>query len=85
MMNFIALLRVPTRACRSMNRRKAMTSTLLKRHLDCAVINFVHLLREREGLEAFDTLRGVFTGRPPALSRREDPGENTSSDMRSKP
>ena len=34
---------------------------LVKRHLDCAVINFVHLLREREGLEAFDTVRGVFT------------------------
>lgn len=33
---------------------------LLKRHLDCAVINFVHLLREREGLDAFDTVRGVF-------------------------
>jgi hypothetical protein len=36
-------------------------SDLVKRHLDCAVINFVHLLREREGLEAFDTVRGVFT------------------------
>lgn len=34
---------------------------LVKRHLDCAVINFVHLLREREGLDAFDTVRGVFT------------------------
>ena len=34
---------------------------LVKRHLDCAVINFVHLLREREKLEAFDTVRGVFT------------------------
>jgi hypothetical protein len=38
---------------------------LVKRHLDCAVINFVHLLREREGLDAFDTVRGVFTeGKP---------------------
>jgi hypothetical protein len=34
---------------------------LVKRHLDCAVINFVHLLRERERLKAFDTVRGVFT------------------------
>jgi hypothetical protein len=34
---------------------------LVKRHLDCAVVNFVHLLREREGLVAFDTVRGVFT------------------------
>jgi hypothetical protein len=34
---------------------------LVKRHLDCAVINFVHLLRERERLKAFDSVRGVFT------------------------
>ncbi len=34
---------------------------LVKRHLDCAVINLVHLLRERENLKAFDSVRGVFT------------------------
>ena len=34
---------------------------LVKRHLDCAVVNFVHLLRERERLDPFDTVRGVFT------------------------
>jgi hypothetical protein len=34
---------------------------LVKRHLDCAVVNFVHLLREREHLDSFDTVRGVFT------------------------
>jgi hypothetical protein len=34
---------------------------LVKRHLDCAVINFVHLLRERERLKPFDSVRGVFT------------------------
>jgi hypothetical protein len=34
---------------------------LVKRHLDCAVINFVHLLRKQEGLAAFDTVRGIFT------------------------
>ncbi len=34
---------------------------LVKRHLDCAVLNFVHLLREREKLKVFDTVRGVFT------------------------
>ncbi len=34
---------------------------LVKRHLDSAVINFVHLLRRREHLEAFDSVRGVFT------------------------
>lgn len=33
---------------------------LVKRHLDCAVVNFVHLLREREK-DAFDTVRGIFT------------------------
>ena len=34
---------------------------LVRRHLDCAVVNFVHLLRERESLDPFDTVRGVFT------------------------
>jgi hypothetical protein len=34
---------------------------LVRRHLDCAVVNFVHLLRERERLDPFDTVRGVFT------------------------
>ena len=34
---------------------------LVKRHLDCAVVNFIHLLRERERLKPFDTVRGVFT------------------------
>jgi hypothetical protein len=37
---------------------------LVKRHLDCAVINFVHALREDKGgaaLQPFDTVRGLFT------------------------
>lgn len=35
---------------------------LVKRHLDCAVINFVHALREQGGaLEPFETVRGLFT------------------------
>ena len=34
---------------------------LVKRHLDCAVINFVHALREKDGLRPFDTVRGPFT------------------------
>jgi len=34
---------------------------LVKRHLDCAVVNFVHLLRERSKLRPFDTVRGIFT------------------------
>lgn len=34
---------------------------LVKRRLDCAVVNFVHALRERQGVEPFDTVRGVFT------------------------
>ncbi|MBA2430612.1 MAG: hypothetical protein H0V56_00675 [Chthoniobacterales bacterium] len=33
---------------------------LVKRHLDCAVVNFVHLLREQEH-NPFDTVRGIFT------------------------
>jgi hypothetical protein len=33
---------------------------LVRRHLDCAVVNFVHLLRERE-INPFDTVRGIFT------------------------
>lgn len=33
---------------------------LVKRHLDCAVVTFVHLVREREK-NPFDTVRGIFT------------------------
>ena len=33
---------------------------LVKRHLDCAVVNFVHRLREGEN-DPFDTVRGIFT------------------------
>lgn len=33
---------------------------LVERHLDCAVINFLHDLREEQGSEAFDTVRGAF-------------------------
>lgn len=32
----------------------------LRRKLDCAVINFLHGLREETGLKVFDTVRGVF-------------------------
>jgi len=34
---------------------------LVKRHLDCAVVNFVHVLREQSKLRPFDTVRGIFT------------------------
>lgn len=37
---------------------------LVKRHLDCAVINFVHALRaenQATASEPFDTVRGLFT------------------------
>ena len=34
---------------------------LVKRHLDCAVMNFVHALRDQTELRAFDSVRGVFT------------------------
>lgn len=33
---------------------------LLQRHLDCAVINFMHDRREEAGQAPFDTVRGVF-------------------------
>ena len=37
----------------------------VKRHLDCAVINFAHYMREQEGLSPYDTVRGAFPeGRP---------------------
>jgi hypothetical protein len=32
----------------------------LLRNLDCAVINFLHRLRDRAGEQPFDTVRGVF-------------------------
>lgn len=34
---------------------------LVRRFLDCAVVNHLHLLREEEEREAFCTVRGVFT------------------------
>jgi hypothetical protein len=38
---------------------------LVKRHLDCATVNFVHQIREKLGKPAYDTVRGPFTeGRP---------------------
>lgn len=38
---------------------------LVKRHLDCATVNFVHQLREDADKSAYDTVRGPFTeGRP---------------------
>jgi hypothetical protein len=37
----------------------------LRRNLDCAVINFLHAIREENGEEPIQTVRGVFTeGRP---------------------
>lgn len=32
----------------------------LMRHLDCAVVNFMHTLREVEGLARYDTVRAAF-------------------------
>jgi len=42
-------------------RARSRDEDLVKRHLDCAVANFVHLLRERSNLRVFDTVRGIFT------------------------
>ena len=40
------------------NRR--INGELILRRLDCAVINYVHLLREQEGESAFDSVRAPF-------------------------
>jgi hypothetical protein len=38
---------------------------LIKRHLDCAVVNFLHQLRKIEGQPSFDTVRAPFIeGKP---------------------
>ena len=38
---------------------------LIKRHLDCAVLNFLHDMRRSEGLKRFDTVRAPFLeGKP---------------------
>ncbi len=34
--------------------------TLKARHLDCLVFNWLHLIREEEGLPSYDTVRGLF-------------------------
>lgn len=34
---------------------------LVKRHLDCAVLNFLHDSRAAEGLTAYDTIRAPFS------------------------
>lgn len=34
---------------------------LVKRHLDCAVLNFLHESRDAEGLSAYQTVRGPFS------------------------
>lgn len=34
---------------------------LVQRNLDCAVVNYLHKIRKREGLEPFTTVRGAFT------------------------
>ena len=39
---------------------KRIRGELIIRRLDCAVINYVHLLREQEGEPAFDSVRAPF-------------------------
>jgi len=41
------------------------------RSLDCAIINYVHLLNERAGLPKFDTVRGIFVEGDPAYPGSE--------------
>jgi hypothetical protein len=35
-------------------------AAMLARHLDCAVIKFIHALRKEQNEAAFDTVRGIF-------------------------
>jgi hypothetical protein len=42
------------------NRPLRGSADLLLRDLDCAVIEFIHKLREQESVRPFDTVRGVF-------------------------
>ena len=37
----------------------------LQRSLDCAVLNFVHLMREQQNEAAFDSVRAAFIEGPP--------------------
>jgi hypothetical protein len=41
------------------------------RLLDCAILNYLHLLNERAGLPAFDTVRGVFVEGDPVYPGSE--------------
>jgi hypothetical protein len=41
------------------------------RKLDCAILNYLHVLNERTGLEPFDTVRGVFVEGGPAYPGSE--------------
>lgn len=43
----------------------------LRRHLDCAVINTVHKLREDAGDQPFDTVKGIFTEGGPAYENAD--------------
>ena len=42
------------------NRRMGANNEFLLRDLDCAVINWVHALRQENGLTQFDSVRAVF-------------------------
>lgn len=43
-----------------MPQNKKLGKDVWLRFRDCAVINFVHLMREAEGQPAFDTVRAAF-------------------------
>ena len=42
------------------NQKVAGSEDLLKRYLDCAVIEMVHSINDMSGLSQYDTVRGVF-------------------------
>jgi hypothetical protein len=40
---------------------------LLRRHLDCAVINYLHFVRDEAAVPSIDTVRGIFQEGKPAF------------------
>ena len=42
------------------NHKRSGSNDILLRKLDCAVINFVHITRDRETLQPFDSVRAAF-------------------------
>lgn len=53
------------------NSKNVKSKNKVIRLLDCAILNYLHLLNERSGLTPFDTVRGVFVEGDPAYPGSE--------------